>query len=203
MARALTLDLDHREELASALDALVAESPVHIVVHSTGGPPGGALLEVSETQLLHYFGRHVASAQLLVQKTLPGMIEAGYGRFIQVVSTSVREPIPGLGLSNTIRAAMGGWAKSLSLELPPGVTINSVLPGFTDTERLASLAGGRAERSGQSTEAIREGWRSQVPEGRIGRPEEPAALVAFLASPAAGYIRGTAIAVDGGRMRSI
>ena len=152
---------------------------------------------------MHYFGRHVASAQLLVQKTLPGMTEAGYGRFIQVVSTSVREPIPGLGLSNIIRAAMGSWAKSWSQELPPGVTINCVLPGFTDTERLGSLVEVRAEHQGLSPEQILEGFCAQVPEGRIARPEEPAALVAFLASPAAGYLRGTAIAVDGGRMRSI
>ena len=201
--RALTLDLDDRASLEESINPLVSEHPVHVVVHNTGGPPGGPLLEVTEAELMRYFGRHLGSAQCLVQMTLPGMVSAGYGRFIQVVSTSVREPIPGLGLSNTIRAAMGGWAKSLSQELPPGVTINCVLPGFTDTERLGSLAAGRAQASGKSTDVIREGWRSQVPEGRIGRPEEPAALVAFLASPAASYIRGTAIAVDGGRMRSI
>jgi 3-oxoacyl-[acyl-carrier protein] reductase len=202
-AAGLVQDLDDRDALGVALDQLVAEHPVHVVVHNTGGPPGGPLIEVGEAELLHYFARHVASAQLLVKKTLPGMVEAGYGRFIQIVSTSVREPIPGLGLSNTIRAAMGGWAKSLSQELPPGITINSVLPGFTNTERLDSLASSRASTSGQTAESIREAWVQQVPEARIAEPDEPAALVAFLASPAAGYIRGTAIAVDGGRMRSI
>ena len=202
-ARALTVDLDDREALSRSVDALLDESPIQIVVHNTGGPPGGPLSEVDEQDLVQYFARHVASAQLLVQKTLPGMTHAGFGRFIQVVSTSVREPIPGLGLSNIVRAAMGGWAKSWSRELPAGITINSVLPGFTDTERLSSLISSRAEAAGRSEGEIIDAFRAQVPEGRIGSPREIAALVAFLASPAASYIRGTAIAVDGGRMRSI
>jgi 3-oxoacyl-[acyl-carrier protein] reductase len=190
-ARALTVDLDDREALSRTVDALVDESPIQIVVHNTGGPPGGPLSEVDEQELMQYFARHVASAQLLVQKTLPGMTQAGFGRFIQIVSTSVREPIPGLGLSNIGR------------ELPAGITINSVLPGFTDTERLSSLISSRAEAAGRSEGEIIDAFRAQVPEGRIGSPGEIAALVAFLASPAASYIRGTAIAVDGGRMRSI
>jgi 3-oxoacyl-[acyl-carrier protein] reductase len=131
------------------------------------------------------------------------MEQAGYGRIINIVSTSVREPIPNLGVSNTTRAAVAGWAKSLSRELPPGITINNVLPGFTDTDRLGSLAEAVAGRSGTSTGQVRESWLAQVPEGRLGRPEEPGALIAFLASPAGAYIRGQSIAVDGGRLRGI
>ncbi|MEC9071843.1 MAG: SDR family oxidoreductase, partial [Myxococcota bacterium] len=133
----------------------------------------------------------------------PGMTEAGYGRIINVISTSVREPIPNLGVSNTIRGSVASWAKTVSGELPPGVTINNVLPGFTDTDRLGSLAKGRAERSGSTAEGVYELWRSQIPEGRLGRPDELASVIAFLASPAASYIRGVSLPVDGGRLRSI
>ena len=127
------------------------------------------------------------------------MQAAGFGRIVNVVSTSVYEPIPNLGVSNTIRGAMGGWAKSLSRELPEGVTINNVLPGFTDTERLSSLADGRARREGSSADQVRANWLAQVPEGRLGRPEEP--LLRWpLCSPVAAYIRGVSLPVDGGRL---
>jgi 3-oxoacyl-[acyl-carrier protein] reductase len=115
----------------------------------------------------------------------------------------VREPIPNLGVSNTVRAAMAGWAKTLSGELPPGVTINNVLPGFTATERLQSVGESIAERTGTSTDDVEKAWLAQIPEGRLADPAETAALVAFLASPDAAYIRGQSIAVDGGRLRSI
>ena len=139
----------------------------------------------------------------MVQKLVPGMLEAGYGRIINVVSTSVREPIPNLGVSNTIRGAVASWAKSLSRELPPGITINNILPGFTDTERLSNLKSAVANRTGKTEEEVHNGWLAQVPEGRLARPEELAAAIAFLASPAAAYIRGVSLPVDGGRLRSI
>ena len=131
------------------------------------------------------------------------MIMANYGRIIQIISTSVREPIPNLGVSNTLRGAMASWAKSLSRELHPSITINNVLPGFTDTERLGSLAQSIHERTGQSIEAIHDGWMSQVPIERLIDPLETASVIAFLASPAAGAIRGVSLPVDGGRLRSI
>ena len=138
-----------------------------------------------------------------MQRVLPGMREAGYGRFIQVLSTSVREPIPNLGVSNLTRAAVASWAKTLSRELPAGVTINNVLPGFTDTQRLGQLADGISARTGKSQDEVHQGWLAQVPEGRLAQPEELAAVIAFLASPAASFVRGTSIPVDGGRLRSI
>ena len=134
---------------------------------------------------------------------LPHMQAAGYGRIINVLSTSVREPIPNLGVSNTIRGAMASWAKSLSKELGPGITINNVLPGFTDTERLASLKQAVAGRTGTSQEAVMQGWIGRVPEGRLGHPSELAGLIAFLVSPAGAYIRGQSVAVDGGRLNTI
>ena len=127
----------------------------------------------------------------------------GYGRIVNVLSTSVREPIPNLGVSNTIRGAMASWAKSVSKELPPGLTINNVLPGFTDTERLSSLKTAVAARTGSTEEEVYEGWIGRVPEGRLGRPEELAHAIAFLVSPAGAYIRGQSLAVDGGRLNTI
>jgi 3-oxoacyl-[acyl-carrier protein] reductase len=131
------------------------------------------------------------------------MQQAGYGRIVNVLSTSVREPIANLGVSNTIRAAMAGWAKTLSSELPVGTTINNVLPGFTATDRLTVLATSTAERTGISQDAVFDNWRAAIPEGRLGEAHEIAALIGFLVSPAASYIRGQSIAADGGRMRSI
>ena len=202
--RALAADMDDLDGLAAAVSGLLEEAGhVHILVHNTGGPPAGRLLDADPEALLAGFRRHVLTAHHLVKALLPGMISEGYGRIVNVISTSVREPIPGLGVSNTIRAAMAGLSKTLSDELPPDVTINNVLPGYTDTDRLRSLGQSRGERTGQSFEQIREGWIASVPERRLGRPEEIAAAVAFLCSPEAAYIRGQSLAVDGGRTRSI
>ena len=200
---ALIADLDDREALRQSVAARVAERPVHILINNSGGPPAGPLIEAGEQDFLRAFGRHVLAAHLLVQLTLPGMIEAGYGRIINIVSTSVREPIPGLGVSNTTRGAVASWAKSLSRELPPGITVNNVLPGFTDTERLDGLRSAVSERTGRSPEAVQAAWMAQVPAGRLARPEELAAAIAFLASPAGGFVRGVSLPVDGGRLRSI
>ena len=141
--------------------------------------------------------------QTLLPLLLPGMQAAGYGRIVNVLSTSVREPIPNLGVSNIVRSAVASWAKTLSRELPQGVTINNVLPGFTDTPRLASIAGNKAAKQGITQDAAYAGMVAQIPEGRLGRPEELAAAIAFLCSPGAAYIRGTTLPVDGGRLRSI
>jgi len=203
-ASVVTADLDDRSGLDGVIETLLSEhGPVHVLVNNSSGPPGGPLLRAAPEELLTAFGRHVLAGHMLVQKLLPGMRDAGYGRIINVISTSVREPIPNLGVSNTIRGAMASWAKTLSRELPPGVTINNVLPGFTDTERLGSLGASRAAREGTTTEAVKEAWLAQVPERRLAQPEETAAAIAFLASPAAAYIRGTSLPVDGGRLRSI
>lgn len=202
-AQVLVADLDDREALATSLNQLVSKTPVHILIHNTGGPPGGPLLKAELSTFETAFGRHVLAGQVLVQKLVPGMVAAGYGRIINIISTSVREPIPNLGVSNTIRGAVASWAKSLSRELPPGVTINNVLPGFTDTERLGNLRSGVAQRTGQTEDQVLDTWLGQVPEGRLAQPQELGAVVAFLASPEAAYIRGVSLPVDGGRLRSI
>jgi 3-oxoacyl-[acyl-carrier protein] reductase len=131
------------------------------------------------------------------------MVASDYGRIINIVSTSVKEPIPNLGVSNTIRGAMASWAKTLSRELPECISINNILPGFTDTPRLTSLAEQIAEKRGVSTDEVMAGWLAEVPAGRLIDPSETAAAIAFLCSPAGGAIRGVSLAVDGGRLRSI
>jgi 3-oxoacyl-[acyl-carrier protein] reductase len=198
------VDLNELVVLSETLDAFLAEhGPVHVLINNSGGPPGGPILEATPDAFLTALGRHLLAPHLLVQKLVPGMQEAGYGRIVNVISTSVREPIVGLGVSNTTRGAVASWAKTLSKELPAGITVNNVLPGFTDTGRLRSLAEARAERQGTTADGIREAWLKTVPEGRLAKPEETAAVIGFLASPAASYVRGQSLAVDGGRLNGI
>lgn len=200
----LVADLDDREALGAQLDAhLAAHGPMQILINNTGGPPGGRLLDASDDALLSAFQRHVLAAHLLVRKLLPGMTEAGWGRVVSVLSTSVREPIEGLGVSNIQRAAVASWTKTLSRELPPGVTINAVLPGFTDTDRLSALAAGRAAQTGTSPDAVKAAYIAQTPVGRLGLPEELGAAVAWLCTPSAAFVHGVCLPVDGGRLRSI
>lgn len=196
-------DLDQRDKVVEEVERLAQEAPIHILINNTGGPKGGPILQATEEEFLTAFSRHILSAHRLVQTLISGMKQAGYGRIINVISTSVYEPIPNLGVSNTTRGAMASWAKTVSRELPPKITINNVLPGFTDTERLSQLKKGRATKSGSTEDAVHKAWMAQVPEGRLAKPEETAAAIVFLASPEASFIRGVSLAVDGGRLRSI
>ncbi len=193
-------DLEDLDGLARALAGL---PPIHVLVNNAGGPPAGPLLEARDADFERPFRRHVLASHRLVQLLLPGMIQAGYGRIINVISTSVREPLVGLGVSNTVRGAMAAWSKTMSKELPPGITINNVLPGYTDTDRLAGLKAAMAARRGVTPAQVEREWLNAVPEGRLGRPEEIAAVAVFLASPAAAYVRGQSIAADGGRLGGI
>jgi 3-oxoacyl-[acyl-carrier protein] reductase len=200
----LAADLDDHGSFVDRVRQHVSEhGPVHVLINNSGGPPGGAILDASARAFEETFSRHVLAAHELVRLVLPGMKGAGYGRIVNIISTSVREPIVNLGVSNTIRGAMASWAKTLSKELPPGVTINNVLPGYTETERLESLRQATATRLGKSVEQVNADWIATIPERRLGKPEEVAGVIAFLASPAASYLRGVSLAVDGGRMASI
>ncbi|MCH2112936.1 MAG: SDR family oxidoreductase [Planctomycetes bacterium] len=206
LAGSVVHDLEDLDGLQKALEVLpqMEHGPaVDILVHNTGGPPGGPILQADVHEFGRAFRRHVMAGHLLVQACVPHMESNGYGRILNVVSTSVREPIPNLGVSNTVRGAVASWSKTLSKELPPGVTINNLLPGFTDTDRLASLKEANAQRQGVDAAAVEGAWLASIPEGRLGRPEELAGLAVFLASEAGGYVRGQSIAVDGGRLSSI
>jgi 3-oxoacyl-[acyl-carrier protein] reductase len=174
-----------------------------IVVHNTGGPKSGPILEQTEEDMVAVFARHQLTAHFLVRAALPHMKEAGYGRFVQILSTSAREPIDNLGLSNAIRAGMVGWAKTVANELPAGITINNVLPGYTATDRLENLKSAVSERTGKSRAEVEQGWVDGIPEGRLGRPSEIADAVLFLASPMASYVRGLSLPVEGGRLKGI
>ena len=202
-AEVLVGDLDQRDTTVAAVEAKLSDGSIHILINNAGGPKGGPILNAVEDEFTVAFGRHVLAAHRLTQTLLSGMKEAGYGRIINIISTSVYEPIPNLGVSNTIRGAMASWAKTVSKELPPGITINNVLPGFTDTERLSQLKKGRATKNNISEDTVHAQWLSQVPEGRLAQPEETAGAVGFLVSPAAAYIRGLSLPVDGGRLKGI
>jgi 3-oxoacyl-[acyl-carrier protein] reductase len=195
--------LDTLGVMAAATD-VTAISPVQILVNNSGGPPGGPIHTAEPAAFEAAFRQHLLAAQVLVQSLLPGMRAAGYGRIVNIVSTSVKEPLAGLGVSNTVRAAVAAWAKTLAGELAAdGITVNNVLPGYTRTGRLHSLAAARAAATGQSEDEVMAGLLAQVPAGRAGEPEEVAAMAAFLCTPAAGYVNGTSIAVDGGRTRAL
>jgi 3-oxoacyl-[acyl-carrier protein] reductase len=201
----LTIDLERLDEAEETVAAHVrATGPMHILILNTGGPAPGPILEGEESAFLAGFTAHLLAAHRLVRVVLPGMREAGYGRIINIISTSVKQPIPNLGVSNTIRGAVASWAKTLAGEVGRfGVTVNNVLPGFTDTERLRTLSESVAAQRGVDVDEVVASWRAMVPVGRIGRPEEVAAAVAFLASPAAAYIHGINLPVDGGRLQAL
>jgi len=198
------VDMRDTDTLAAASAELAADGPVHLLVNNSGGPPGGTAHAAEPAAFEAAFRQHLLAGQVLLQALLPGMREAGYGRIVNVISTSVKEPIPGLGVSNTVRAAVAGWAKTLAGELAAdGITVNNVLPGYTRTARLDGLLAARARASGRDERDIAREMLATVPAGRFGEPAEVAAMVAFLCTPAAAYVNGTSIAVDGGRTRSL
>jgi 3-oxoacyl-[acyl-carrier protein] reductase len=200
----LAADMLDTAGLAAAVGDLAFSRPVHVLVNNSGGPPGGPAHKADPEAFLSAFRQHLIGGQILVQAVLDGMRRAGFGRIVNIVSTSVKEPIANLGVSNTVRAAVAGWAKTLAGEIAAdGITVNNVLPGYTRTQRLDSLLAAQASASGRSEDEVARAMLAGVPAARFGEASEVAAVAAFLCTPAAGYVNGVSIAVDGGRTRSL
>ncbi|HYD21496.1 MAG TPA: SDR family oxidoreductase [Flavipsychrobacter sp.] len=200
----LVADFSQPQQLKEAVAGFVAANPIHILVNNTGGPPAGPITDANPDNFLSAFEQHLVCNHILATLCMPGMKAAAYGRIINIISTSVKIPLKGLGVSNTIRGAVASWAKTMANELAPfGITVNNVLPGATATGRLETIINNKATKTGYSQDAVEKEMLEEIPAKRFGQPEEIAAMVAFLASPAAGYVNGTSIPVDGGRTGSI
>jgi 3-oxoacyl-[acyl-carrier protein] reductase len=197
-------DFSQPEELRTIIGAFIADKEVHILVNNTGGPAGGPINMAKTEEFINTFNQHLVCNHIMVQAVQDKMKAAGYGRIINIISTSVKQPLDGLGVSNTIRGAVASWSKTLANELGQfNITVNNVLPGATNTVRLKSIIENKAKKTGQSTDDILNSMANASPMKRIAQPEEIANAVAFLASPAASYINGINVPVDGGRTKSL
>jgi 3-oxoacyl-[acyl-carrier protein] reductase len=201
----IVADFSEPDVLKKKIHDFVSENPpVHILVNNTGGPKSGDAYNAGAEEFESAFRNHLICNQILVQAIVEGMKNEMYGRIINIISTSVKQPIKGLGVSNTIRAAVAGWAKTLALELAPfGITVNNILPGATKTERLFSLFESRSKATGKNADDVMHEWLNDIPAGRFAEPEELAYAAAFLASPLAAYINGINLPVDGGRLQTL
>jgi 3-oxoacyl-[acyl-carrier protein] reductase len=198
---ALAIDLGSQQDLKAEIQKLL---PIHIIVNNSGGPASGSLIEATEENFSTAFQQHILAAHTIAQIVVPEMKKQNYGRFINIISTSVKTPLANLGVSNTIRGAMASWAKTMANELGPfGITVNNILPGLTKTPRFESLKKSTAEKTKASPESVEDQWKSTIPLRRFAEASEVAMAIAFLASPAAGYISGINLPVDGGRTPSL
>jgi 3-oxoacyl-[acyl-carrier protein] reductase len=200
----LVTDYDDPDNVGRTIQEFSARNIIHVLVNNTGGPPPGQAIDASPDAFISAFINHLICNQIITQALVPGMKSERFGRIINVISTSVKAPIRGLGVSNTIRGAVANWAKTLSFELGPfGITVNNVLPGATMTARLEAIINRNAAKNGVSIDEARQEMVREIPVGRISEPQEVAAAIAFLASPAAAYVNGINLPVDGGRTGSL
>jgi 3-oxoacyl-[acyl-carrier protein] reductase len=200
----IAVDSADTEALRAKAQALVNATPVHVLVNNSGGPPPGTVHGADIAAFEAAYRQHLIANHVLAEAVIPGMERDGYGRIVNVISTSVKEPLPGLGVSNTTRWAVASWAKTLATELAPkGITVNNVLPGSTETPRIEQIIDNTASKTGRSREEVFEKMVSEIPMRRFARPQETAAAIAFLCSPAASYVTGVNLPVVGGRTRSL
>lgn len=196
----VVVDTSDIQGLSSKIKHLLVTHTIHILVNNTGGPTGGAITSAQPDDFLNAFRSHLLTNHTLANLVIPGMKKSGYGRIINIISTSVKIPLKGLGVSNTTRGAVASWAKTLSNEIAPfGITVNNVLPGATSTGRLDEIIDAKSHKIQQPKQSVVDSMVAEIPMGRFGLPEEIASLVAFLATPASSYITGVSIPVDGGR----
>lgn len=201
----LIADFSHPVELQKVIENYLQQgNTINILVNNSGGPKGGPIKDAHPDEFIAAFNQHLICNHILAQAIYPGMIATNYGRIINVISTSVKQPLPNLGVSNTIRGAVASWSKTLANELGQyGITVNNVLPGATNTARLQSIAQVKADQHQETVAAVFEEMAQETPMKRIAQPEEIAAAIAFLASPDASYINGINVPVDGGRTKSL
>ncbi len=200
----IVADFSDPKDVKKKVGIAVKDKIFHILVNNTGGPKGGPIFNAHPDEFTKAFAQHLVNNQTLVQAVVPGMKKADYGRIINIISTSVKQPIDGLGVSNTIRGAVASWSKTLANELGSfGITVNNVLPGFTATDRLTDIVANAAKKMNKSEEEATAFMRNLVPARRFAQPGEIANTVAFLASEAASYINGINLPVDGGRTKSL
>ena len=196
----LVADFLNPSQVKEVIEKFVAHHHIDILINNTGGPSGGQILDAEVDKFRQAFDMHLVCNQILVQAIVPGMKKIGYGRIVNIISTSVKMPLEGLGVSNAIRGAVANWSKTLANELGCfEITVNNVLPGTTITSRLASIIENKVKKLNKSEEAIQQAMLAEIPVGRFGKPEEIANAIGFLCSPAASYINGVNIPVDGGR----
>ncbi|MBL7725150.1 MAG: SDR family oxidoreductase [Chitinophagaceae bacterium] len=200
----LVADFSRPDELKKIIDAYATKNTVHILINNTGGPAAGPITEATEEAFLNTFNQHLICNHILTKAVIPSMKKEGYGRIVNVISTSVKIPLKNLGVSNTIRGAVASWAKTMANELGQfNITVNNVLPGFTSTQRLSTLIDNIAKKGNTVVDIVEKNMVEEVPMKRFADASEIAAVAAFLASPAASYVNGVSIPVDGGRTGSI
>jgi 3-oxoacyl-[acyl-carrier protein] reductase len=199
-----TADFNDTDAVKQLIKKITSSQNIHVLINNSGGPPAGAIVDATEEQFLQAFTQHLVINHIISTAVIEGMKKDGYGRIINIISTSVKIPLKNLGVSNTTRGAVASWAKTLSNEVGQfGITVNNVLPGFTKTKRLESIVENTAKRGNVLVDIVERNMMEEVPMKRFGEPSEIAAVAAFLATPAAAYVNGTSIPVDGGRTGSI
>ncbi len=200
----LVADFDKPETVKNAIENLTSNNVVHILINNSGGPASGQITEAKEEDFLNTFNRHLICNHILAQAVIPSMKKEGYGRIINIISTSVKVPLPNLGVSNTVRGAVASWAKTMANELGQfNITVNNVLPGATKTQRLETIISNNANKKSIAVGEVEKEMMKEIPMKRFADPKELANVIAFLASPAASYVNGVSIPVDGGRTGAI
>ncbi len=200
----LVADFDKPETVKSAVETFTSNNAVHILINNSGGPASGPITEAKEEDFLNTFNRHLICNHILAQAVIPSMKKEGYGRIINIISTSVKVPLPNLGVSNTVRGAVASWAKTMANELGQfNITVNNVLPGATKTQRLETIISNNANKKNVAVDDVEKEMMKEIPMKRFAEPQELANVVAFLASPAASYVNGVSVPVDGGRTGAI
>lgn len=200
----LVADFSNTDMVSQVITEFMATNVIHILINNTGGPPAGLIEQAKAGDFLSAFNLHLINNHTLASAVLPGMKKENYGRIVNIISTSVKIPLANLGVSNTTRAAVAGWAKTMANEVAKhGITVNNVLPGATSTSRLAAIIDNKSQKLQTDKQHVEAEMLHEIPMGRFGLPEEIASMAAFLTTPAAAYITGQSVCVDGGRTGSI